>query len=187
MLSFFTAGLSPPKIAFKGGLITGTDMIEAVLSLHSDIGLVLDTAKRLTDPSLQHSLLVAAGTGAAALKRLLPQDKPQRRYVLRPSIEEEAGPEAAPPEVTLGELRQAFKEGKRAAYTPWDRKTSWDLFRSVILSYLRGAVPTRDHRENLAETAKLWSAYKEAPTVEEAIQCAKEAIHCANEDLRSTS
>jgi hypothetical protein len=185
--SLFYCRFKPPKIAFKGGLITGIDMIEAVLSLHADIGLVLDTAKRLSDPSLQHSLLVAAGTGATALKKLLPQEKPQRRYVLRPSIEEEAEPEAAPAKVTVGELRQAFKESKRAAYTPWDRKTSWDLFRSVILSYLRGAVPTRDHRENLAETAKLWSAYKEAPTVEEAIQCAKEAIQCANDDLRSTS
>jgi len=180
-------------------------MIDSVIALNSDIGLVLDTAKRLSDPSLQHSLLVAAGTGAGALKRLLPQDKPQRRYIIQPSkeaqaeaeaeavaeAEAEAQAEAQAPQaeaaVTIGALRQALRQSKRAAYTPWTRKSDWGTFSSEILSYLRGAVPTRPHAQNLAETAKLWAAYKEAPTVEEAIHCAKEAIQSANDDLRSTS
>lgn len=174
-------------------------MIDSVIALNSDIGLVLDTAKRLSDPSLQHSLLVAAGTGAGALKRLLPQDKPQRRYIIQPSKEAQAEAEAeaeaeaqaeapqAEAGVTIGALRQALRQSKRAAYTPWTRKSDWGTFSSEILSYLRGAVPTRPHAQNLAETAKLWAAYKEAPTVEEAIHCAKEAIQSANVDLRSTS
>ena len=56
-----------------------------------------------------------------------------------------------------------------------------------MLSFLRGAVPDRNHKANLAEVAKLWSMYKEAGTLKEVIACAKEAVISASSPLESMS
>jgi hypothetical protein len=132
-------------------------MLDSVRSLVSDATICLDAAEKVTSESLRTSILLATREALVAATELLPRPEPKpKRYVL-PKKEDSA----------------------RSSYTPWTTKNDLNIFRSEMLSFLRGAVPERNHKDNMAEVAKLWSMYKGADTLEEIVQCAKEAVMSA--------
>jgi hypothetical protein len=128
-------------------------------SILADAILCLETADKLNSDSLRNAILAAVREKLTEVVDSLPKPK---RYVLKP------------------------KE-TRSDHTPWTIKSEINAFRSEMLSFLRGAVPDRNHKANLAEVAKLWSMYKEAGTLKEVIACAKEAVISASSPLESMS
>jgi hypothetical protein len=66
---------------------------------------------------------------------------------------------------------------KRDDYTPWTPvRSDLNVFRSEMLSFLRGACPARNHRANMAEVPKLWNMYKDAGSLKDILECAKAAV-----------
>lgn len=130
-------------------------------SILADAILCLQTADKLNSDSLRNAILAAVREKLTEVVDSLPKPK---RYILKPK-----------------------DDALRASHTPWTIKSEINAFRSEMLSFLRGAVPDRNHKANLAEVAKLWSMYKEAGTLKEVIACAKEAVISASSPLESMS
>lgn len=116
--------------------------------LLADAIICIDAAHKLSSESLRNTILVAVREKLVEVIDTLPKPK---KYILKPKDE-------------------------RADHTPWTIKSEINAFRSEMLSFLRGAVPDRNHKANLAEVAKLWSMYKDAGTLKEIIDCAKQAV-----------
>jgi hypothetical protein len=130
-------------------------------SILADAIICLNAANNLDSESLRNTILAAVREKLEEVVETLPKPK---KYVLKPK------------DSTL-----------RAAHTPWTIKSEINSFRSEMLSFLRGAVPERNHKANLAEVAKLWNMYKDAGTLKEVIACAKEAVINASGTLESMS
>jgi len=145
-------------------------MLNSVRSLIRDVERILDIAEQTSHAPLRVTLSHTAQTTLQEAAALL-AEPPKRKYTLPKAV---VKPEAL-----------------RPTFTPWARKKSdYDAFRSEILSFLRGAAPQRHHKANLAETAKLWSMFKENGSLDEVIQCAKAEVTNAEQAvtrLRSMS
>lgn len=129
-------------------------MLDSVRCLVSDAAICLDAAEKVRSESLRSSILLAVREALVAATELLPKPEPKpKRYVLPKK-----------------------DDSVRSLYTPWTTKSNLNAFRSEMLSFLRGAVPERNHKDNMVEVAKLWNMYKDAESLEEIIKCAKEAV-----------
>ena len=130
-------------------------------SILADAIICLNAANSLDSESLRNTILAAVREKLEEVVETLPKPK---KYILKPK-----------------------EESQRAAHTPWTIKSEINSFRSEMLSFLRGAVPERNHKANLAEVAKLWNMYKDAGTLKEVIACAKDAVINASGTLESMS
>jgi len=128
-------------------------------SILADAIICLNAANSLDSESLRNTILAAVREKLVEVVETLPKPK---KYILKTKDE-------------------------RAAHTPWTIKSEINAFRSEMLSFLRGAVPGRNHKANLAEVAKLWNMYKDAGTLKEVIACAKDAVINASGTLETMS
>lgn len=128
-------------------------------SILADAIICLNAANNLDSESLRNTILAAVREKLEEVVETLPKPK---KYIIK------------------------AKE-TRADHTPWSIKSEINSFRSEMLSFLRGAVPERNHKANLAEVANLWNMYKDAGTLKEVIACAKDAVINASGTLESMS
>jgi hypothetical protein len=134
-------------------------MLDTVRSLIADVDKTLEFVDTIDSPALRDAIIHAASDTLHVAYELMPKKK---KYTLpKPKPKPETMPKAMP----------------RDDYTPWSTvKPDINVFRSEMLSFLRGACPTRNHRANMAEVPKLWNMYKDAGSLKDILECAKAAV-----------
>jgi hypothetical protein len=136
-------------------------MLDNVRALIADVDKTLEFVDTIDSPALRDAIIHAASDTLHVAYELMPKKK---RYTLP---KPKAKPETMP-KVSLS---------KRDDYTPWTPvRSDLNVFRSEMLSFLRGACPTRNHRANMAEVPKLWNMYKDAGSLKDILECAKAAV-----------
>ena len=136
-------------------------MLDNVRSLIADVDKTLEFVDSVNSPALRDAIIHAASDTLHVAYELMPKKK---RYTLP---KPKAMPMAMP----------KTSRSKRDDYTPWTTvKPDINVFRSEMLSFLRGACPTRNHKANMAEVPKLWNMYKDAGSLKDILDCAKAAV-----------
>ena len=136
-------------------------MLDNVRSLIADVDKTLEFVDSVNSPALRDAIIHAASDTLHVAYELMPKKK---RYTLP---KPKAMPKAMP----------KTSRSKRDDYTPWTTvKPDINVFRSEMLSFLRGACPTRNHKANMAEVPKLWNMYKDAGSLKDILDCAKAAV-----------
>jgi hypothetical protein len=156
-----------------------TTMFEVVRSLMADVTLSLDLAEKITSPTLREAII---GASQAALLEAGHQ-LTKKKYVLPKS------PKVVSHAVHAVHAMHAMHAmPARPAYVPWTpAKTDFSSFRSTLVTFLRESFPERNPKVNLAEAGKLWTLYKDAGSLDEAISCAKMAVTSSLPETRLRS
>ena len=153
-----------------------TTMFEVVRSLMADVTLSLDLAEKITSPTLREAII---GASQAALLEAGHQ-LTKKKYVLPKS------PKVGSHAMHAVQAMPAMPA--RPAYVPWTpAKTDFSSFRSTLVTFLRESFPERNPKVNLAEAGKLWTLYKDAGSLDEAISCAKMAVTSSLPETRLRS
>jgi hypothetical protein len=123
--------------------------MDPVLSLIEDAKNTVSFAHTLNSEGMRTAILMAAREGLMEAASLLP--KPKKYIIPVKSVRNE--------------------------YTPWSpKKADHEAFLAEMLSWLRGAVPGRAHKENMAEAHRLWTMHKDAGSLKEVIETAKASV-----------
>jgi hypothetical protein len=142
-------------------------MLDNVRALIADVDKTLEFVDTIDSPALRDAIIHAASDTLHVAYELMPKKK---RYTLpKPKALPKAMPKAIP--------KAMPKAMPRDDYTPWTPvRSDLNVFRSEMLSFLRGACPTRNHKANMAEVPKLWNMYKDAGSLKDILECAKAAV-----------